>query len=141
MKRSVNYSHLDGINSPLVTLPSKEPAVIQKREADLVCELVFAPDKRTHLPSSDISVYLAPNTPTQVREFIKQNIFGEGVERPSVPDGIDDDVILDLVRGSDETVDAYASRVSDFMNRERSRVQEYFATVRNAERQSQVKND
>lgn len=141
MKRNLNYSEFDGLDSAVVVLPSKEPAVIQKREADLVCELVFAPDKRTHLPSSDISVYLAPNTPTQVREFIKQNIFGEGVERFNVPDGLDDDTILDLVRGSDETVDMYAARVSNFMNGERSRVQEFFARVRNAERLAKSKDD
>ena len=140
MKRSINYSHLDGISSAVVELPSKEPAVIQKREADLICDLVFAPDKRTGLPNSDISVYLAPNTPAQVREFIKQNIFGEGVERPGVPDGLDDDTILDLVRRSDETVDMYTARVSDFMNGERSRVQDFFAKVRNAERMKESKN-
>lgn len=134
MKRSVNYSHLEGLESAVVSLPSKIGAIINKREQDLVCELVFAPDKRTHLPSSDISVYLSRNTPVQVREFIKSNIFGEGMERPSYSQDIDDSVIHELVRGSSETVDSYVSRVSAFMQNEKSKVTDAFVRARNIER-------
>lgn len=140
MRRSVNYSHLQGLESPEVVYPGKTPAAINKRESDLVLDLVFAPDKRTGLPSSDISVYLASNTPPQVRDFIKANIFGEGVTRPSAPDGIDDDVLHELTRRSDETVDDYSLRLSAFMQKEKDKVTESFRQYRNYKR-SQSKSE
>lgn len=135
MKRNINFSHLVGLLVPAVQYLSKEPAVINKREADLVCALVFAPNKKTGLPSSDISVYLASNTPIQVREFVKQNIFGEGLERVGGSSELEDVDLHFLVRGSDETVDDYTSRVSSYMLNEREKVQQSFARLRNAKRQ------
>lgn len=135
MKRSINFSHLLGLSSACVKYLSKEPAIINKREADLVCDLVFAPDKKTGLPSSDISVYLASNTPIQVREFVKQNIFGEGLERVGGSSELEDADLHFLVRGSDETVEDYSSRVSSYMLNEREKVQQSFARLRNAKRQ------
>ncbi len=134
MNRSVNYSHLQGLDSAEVVSPSKEPAVINKRESDLVLDLVFAPDKRTGLPSSDISVYLAANTPPQVRDFIKSNIFGDGFTRPAALEGIDDDVLHELTRHSDETVDDYSLRLSAFMQKEKDKVTESFRQYRNYKR-------
>lgn len=42
-------------------------------ESNLV-NLIFAPDERTHLPQSDLSVYMSPTTSVEVRQFIEQHL-------------------------------------------------------------------
>lgn len=139
MNRRDNFSDTFGL-VPEVPVRSKVPAKLQKREQDLVLDLVFAPDKKTNLPSSDISVYLSGKTPPQVRDFIKSQIFGDGLSKPDSFDGVGDDVLHELVRGSSETVDEYTSRLSAYMVNERAKVGQAFANYRNAQRMAQSKD-
>lgn len=138
MIRRDNFSETFGI-VPEAPVHSKEPGQIQKREQDLVLDLVFAPDKKTGLPSSDIAVYLSGKTPPQVRDFIKSQIFGDGLSKPDSFSDVGDDVLHELVRGSNETVDEYSSRLSRFMVNERLRVDQAFVNYRNAQRMVKFK--
>ena len=56
-----NFSHTDGVIS-VAPVKSKEPAVLQVDERSKICEMIFTPDSRTRLPSSDIGVYLNSQT-------------------------------------------------------------------------------
>lgn len=119
------------------------PELVKKEltDSDRVVNMIFVPDHKTGLPSSDISMYLSSKTPVQVREFIKQNIFGDPKDVPSSwSDEIDDDLICELVRQSDETVDDYSVRVSNLMINERAKLHESFARIRNAERARMAKS-
>ena len=71
-----NFSHTDGVIPVAVDHP-KDAAVVAVDERMKVCELVFTPDARTKLPSSDIGVYLNSQTPQVVKDFILNNIYGE----------------------------------------------------------------
>lgn len=122
MKRTNNLSETLGLD-PEVSLVEHELAAREKTERDRVCELIFVKDPRTGLPCSDIGMYMNPSTPPQVKDYIQQNIFGEGrISAQST--GVDDDTIAYLTRHSSETSDEYVSRVNDFMMAQKKSVQD-----------------
>lgn len=136
------FAEHQGLDKPEVDFVELPEVNKEVTDYDRVVNLVFVPDHRTALPSSDISVYLSAKTPPQVREFIKDNIFGE----PKQPNNdwsseIDDDLICSLVRQSDETVEEYSERVSLLMINERDRMNDSFVRLRNAERAKLSKSE
>lgn len=127
-----NFSHTDGVIPVAVDHP-KDAAVVAVDERMKVCELVFTPDARTKLPSSDIGVYLNSQTPQVVKDFILNNIYGD-VNRSMSSKGIDDNTLHELTRGNHETVSDYAMRVTAFMNSQKKAVSDYGVYVRNVMR-------
>lgn len=127
-----NFSHSDGLEG-VVTVKSKEPAVIAPDERSKICEMIFTPDSRTRLPSSDIGVYLNSQTPQVVKDYILDNIYGD--TKRSIPSsGVDDATLHELTRGKCESVDEYAVRVTAFMNRQKKSVDDLAVFVRNRQR-------
>ena len=71
------FAEHQGLDKPEVDFVVPSEVKREVSDSDRVLKMIFVPDHRTGLPSSDISVYLSAKTPPQVREFIKDNIFGE----------------------------------------------------------------
>lgn len=136
MKRQANFSHTDGVK-PEVALVSRETVLKERRETDAIFDMVFAPDPKTGLPCSDISMYLSSKTPPQVRDFIQQNIMGEGLPQQKAPDGITDEDLHYLTRRGNETADEYAGRISQYMVSQKKQVDD---TVIAARRAQAIKN-
>lgn len=90
--------------------------VSSKKEdaASQLCSVIFAPDPVTNLPKSDIAIYLDPNVDPAVRDFIKVNLMQEIPSTEGVPDEFSD-MLVDLIRGEDESVAAYAQRVDSML--------------------------
>lgn len=132
MKRQANFSHTDGIK-PTVELKSREVILKERREADNVIDMVFAPDPKTGLPCSDISMYLSSKTPPQVRDFIQQNIMGEGLPLQKAPEGITDDDLHYLTRRGNETADEYAGRISRYMVTQKKQVSDSVVAARRSQ--------
>ena len=83
------FAEHQGLDKPEVDFVELPEVNKEVTDYDRVVNLVFVPDHRTALPSSDISVYLSAKTPPQVREFIKDNIFRGEKTAQSLGDGGD----------------------------------------------------
>lgn len=82
--------------------------------ASQLCSIIFAPDPVTKLPKSDIALYLDPNVDPAIREFIQVNLLKENPSTDGVPDEFSD-MLVDLIRGEDESVAAYAQRIDHML--------------------------
>lgn len=90
----------------------------------LMFDNIFAVDPRTGLPSCDVSVFLSENTSPEIKQFIAANLMREHVGEVDahLSDGIDDDVVAELTRGSSEGSAAYRNRVYKFLENERKAI-------------------
>lgn len=81
-------------------------------------DIVFAINPDTLLPDGDIAVFMSENTHPDVRRFIEMNLHhptslsGDSAGQFS---DLDDDVILELTRGSSESISDYRSRLLDYV--------------------------
>jgi len=132
-----NFSHTDGIEGVVAVVP-KESVVIAADERTKICEMIFTPDARTRLPSSDIGVYLNSQTPQVVKDYILDNIYGD-THRSIESKGVDDATLHELTRGKSETIDDYALRVTSFMNRQKKSVDDFARYLRNMNRSRNTK--
>lgn len=78
-------------------------------------EVIYAPDEKTGLPSSDIAVFMSPKTSPEVRQYIQQNLMQTVTPvKSQFASEVDFDTAVSLQRGMSETLSDYASRVSAF---------------------------
>lgn len=93
-------------------------------------DLIYKVDPVTGLPSGDIGIYLSDSANAEVKDFVRQQLM-----RPSIDDGqglsmststinqlrqtITDDDIAQFSRDDNETVEDYAERISQSLNRMR----------------------
>lgn len=89
-------------------------------QKEQVFNLIFAPDDFSGLPRNDIGVFLNEKTSPQVREFIQSQLHHDFCPKVSVPDGITDDDISYCTRKSNETVEDFAQRISNYMRYQKS---------------------
>lgn len=77
---------------------------------------IFSVDERTGQPLGDLSYFLSPSGNPTVKAWLENNLlkprFGEKLHN----ENITDDMLVEFSRGSDETVDDYAARLSDIRN-------------------------
>lgn len=139
MLRNSNYSHTFALE-PEVELRENVAPDVELSDRDKLCKLIFCPDPRTGLPMSDLGVFMNPQTPAQIREYIDRNLFGDGSvdKTPEEFSALSDDDVAMFVRRSDETSDDYARRISHIMLQERERVGNAFAAVRNYRRSAVI---
>lgn len=93
-------------------------------------DMIYTPDSRGGRPRGDIAMFLGDNTNPEVRTFIQNQLMQEvDTDRSSLslPESvvnnlrktITDDDIARFTRNHDESVDAYAERMSSFFNEQR----------------------
>ena len=90
----------------------------------LMFDNIFAVDPRTGLPSCDVAVFMSENTSPEIKQFIAANLMREhiGEVDSHISDGIDDDVVAELTRGSSEGYAAYRNRVYKYLENERKKI-------------------
>lgn len=82
-------------------------------------KLVYAPDKRTGLPSSDISILASDSVPAEVAQWVRTQLLNpmpdNSVSSVVQNTQMDDDTILSLVRNVGEDDRAYIDRVDGLL--------------------------
>lgn len=95
-----------------------EPAPVTdvSTSSDELMKLVFAVDPVTKLPSGDVAMYMSENTSPEIKAYIqKQFMSPQSLSSDTTFDGLSDDELVALSRGSDESVGAYASRMRSLL--------------------------
>lgn len=119
MKKDL-YSYY-GLPEPKeVEIPDVQEVVENSDSSRAILEAIYALDPVTKLPTGDIMCYMASNTPPEIKQFVMANIMVDTSSQklPSLPDGLDEDTAFALQRGSKENVDAYRSRINEFMQQQ-----------------------
>lgn len=91
--------------------------------ADPLISLIYGQHHFSRLPTGDLSFYINPNTPDEVRSYILQHLMtdlhGQEVDKISVErlreTGINDDDIMFLTKSSNESRRDYLDRVQSYM--------------------------
>lgn len=107
--------------TPLTSDPLAEAAyaemaksIMVVREHDPILDMIYVQDERTALPKGDLSVYLGANVAPEVRDYIQKNLMCSTSENLSTLD-VDDDTLMLLTRGVDESRQSYVRRVNAYM--------------------------
>ena len=114
-----------GDSVPFLSL-DKKPIEDGDQEKSSLISMIFDFDPVTGLPSDDVGMYLNKNVAPEVLAFIRDNLMQDmsSFAAPGVPAGVDDDVILSLSRDANESRDSYIQRVREFMNGEKSIIEQ-----------------
>lgn len=94
------------------------PDVHEDSEMKRLVELVYQPDPRTGLSSSELSVLVSDSVNPQIADWVRNQILRPVPFTPSsVKNGqqIDDDTLLALTRDFDESQSSYIDRVNDLL--------------------------
>lgn len=96
---------------PVVDSSSVE---ILKSPSDSLLCIIYAPDSRTGLPTGDLNYYVSDRANDDVKQFILSNLMNDVSSAKNIanPSGLSDDALLELSRGSSETVEEYAIRMN-----------------------------
>lgn len=98
-----------------------EPREVPEDNSEMVrlLKLVYAPDKRTGLPSSDISILVSDSVPSEVAQWVRTQLLNpmpdNSVSSVVQNTQMDDDTILALVRNVGEDDRAYIDRVDGLL--------------------------
>lgn len=114
-----NYNTLPcGIVPGTIKLESREVPEDSSEMARLL-KLVYAPDIRTGLPSSDISILASDKVPPEVAQWVRTQLLNpmpdNSVSSIVQNTQMDDDTILALVRNVGEDDRAYIDRVDGLL--------------------------
>lgn len=86
-----------------------------KVEQDKLLSIIFAVDEFTRLPKGDLALYLGENCNPSVREYIEKNLLQSVSSESLQTSELDDDTILQLTRGVDESRRDYVARINNYM--------------------------
>ena len=78
-----------------------------------VLDEIFSVDEVSGFPKGDIQYYLSKNGNPQVKQWLENNLLAPRRSVSSNPEGVTDDLIVEMSRKSDESVSAYQSRLMD----------------------------
>lgn len=95
-------------------LPEKLQCEVDSQSKDSLLSIIYAPDSRTGLPTGDLNYYVSDRANEDVKAFILKNLMMDVSAAKNVPNpsGLSDDALLELSRGSNETVDDYVMRMN-----------------------------
>lgn len=86
--------------------------------SDVILKDIFRINPATGLPEGDLAVFLSENTSPDVRDYVQRNLLNENpniVADSSGLHGLDDDTIIELTRGANETSVSYSTRVFEYL--------------------------
>lgn len=104
---------------PIIRSIPKCEIVEDSSELGRLCQLVYAVDPRTNLPSGDLQVLFGDNVNPDIRDWITRQLlqpvdFG-GVSSIKQGQQLDDDTILSCMRKRGESSSEYISRMNDYL--------------------------
>lgn len=119
--RNMNFFGLTGLcaNSPVPR--SNVELVRDDSELHRICQLVYAPDEKTGLPSSDLMILFSDSVPADIADWVRKNLQNPhdlgGVSSVVQGQDIDDDTLLELTRHRDESSAQYIDRVNMYLRK------------------------
>ena len=87
---------------------------------DSLLDIIYGLDPETNLPSGDFVMYLGKDTSPEIRQYIQSQLLSEYPRGTGVPVE-QEDVLFDYLRQTNEPVNDYVRRITDF---EKQRVSE-----------------
>ena len=89
------------------------PQEEKKTPVDTLLSIVYAPDERTGLPTGDITYYVSDKASEDVKNFILKNLMNDVSAAKNIGNnlGLSDDALLELSKGSRESMDEYILRL------------------------------
>lgn len=117
----MNFFGLTGL-CPNTSIPrSKDESVRDDSELNRICQLVYAPDQKTGLPSSDLMILFSDSVPADIADWVRKNLQNPheigGVSSVVQGQDIDDDTLLELTRHRDESSVQYIDRVNNYLRK------------------------
>ena len=102
-------------------LVEKLPVEDKNNPSDAILKLVYAPDERTGLPTGDLTYLVSDKANPQVKEFIKTQLLMDtsAARNVSAKYNLSDDDILALTRNADESIENYAMRLNQSIERDK----------------------
>ena len=105
------YKNLDlseeGRNFPVDPKPEKVNSTLQE-----VLDEIFSVDPNTGFPKGDIQYYMSSDGNPQVKQWIENNLLQPRVSSgSSTPEGVTDDMIVEMSRIKGESVSDYQHRL------------------------------
>lgn len=103
--------------APVCSIPTGAP--LPTTEMD---DLIFAPDKNTGFPKSDVGFRLSHSANPEIREYIQRNLsarqvtqvgFEPDAQGSSLDDSKNANLALDMCKSAFETREQYLTRISD----------------------------
>lgn len=108
-KYFAQYSGLDLSIEPDVIV---EVVDTVRTDLDFVLDEIFAPDPVSGLPRGDIQYYLSSDGNPEVKAWLERNLLAPRAKSVgSSIEGVTDDLIHEMNRGSDESFEDYVSRL------------------------------
>lgn len=130
-RRSLGFRDFEGLKD--CTFYSSEKCEVSIPSNSLKGEelfnVIFSVDPITGLPQGDLAVFINENTSPEVKQYITQNLMLDvsSSAAPSVMakdlSSLDDDMINQLSRGSNESLSDYRDRMINFVKSQRDDVQ------------------
>lgn len=101
------------INPDILNDVEQTECEVAQTPKDSLLSIIYATDERTGLPTGDIQYFVSDRASDDVKNFILQNLMIDVSPAKNVanPSGLSDDALLELSRGSRETVQEYAMRL------------------------------
>lgn len=117
------YKGLDlsesGRNFPVDPVPEKVESSLQS-----VLDEIFSVDVNTGLPKGDIQYYMSSDGNPQVKQWIENNLLKPRVSSgSSTPEGVTDDMIIEMSRQKGESVSDYQARLINIYDSAKAEVE------------------
>lgn len=118
--RNINFLGMENL-PPTSDINFDEPTVVDQSELTKVCQLVYAVDERTKLPTGDLNVLFSDSVPADIADWVKRNLQ-QPIDvggTPSVFDGkaVDDETIAACVRERNESQIEYINRMDNYLRK------------------------
>lgn len=81
-----------------------------------VLDEIFSVDENTGFPKGDIQYFLSKDGNPIVKQWLESNLLAPRRVASSNPDGVNDDLIVEMSRKKDESVSDYQARLLDIYN-------------------------
>lgn len=117
--RNLNYSTLPEGSKPSCKVIKPYSDSVDTSELARLLKLVYVPDKRTGLPTGELSVLASDKVSPEIANWVRTQLLQPiDVSSPSSIVGgtqLSDDVLLSLTRNSGESDRAYIDRVDSLL--------------------------
>lgn len=107
------------VNQPIMAYqPEPRPAPVSANpEFDALLSIIYGLDDVTHLPTSDLSMYMSTKCSPEIRQFILDNLRADVSGSANHVDtrGLSSDEIFALSRQHNESRNDYLGRIANFV--------------------------
>lgn len=123
MKRNKNLLP-QGITLVLVNDVVDPDYVCSDSDFDRILKEIFSVDPSTGLPQGDLAYFLSPNGNPQIKQWLENNLLKPRAEKVgSSIEGVTDDMLVEMSRGDNESVEDYALRLRSIYEESRKAVE------------------